>query len=511
MKKFIAFSSAAALTASMVCAPIAIVSAADDVLTDTFAVVMEDQAVIKGTTSVKIPVSFNKDVAFASADMKFSTSIFPKGRYNLAIKSIESALPVDSGMSVDKSKDGKGIIFLSAKNYTLKKGVPLLYINAEIQYDGVAATDIPAGATFKVSLDDCDMADENRVSYEFSNLAIQNMNSVVQVTPENKTENFKVKLDSIATASKTVKVPMYVGGEFASFRSAFKVDGGAKIVSIESNIESGMEIVSPGILYLDQSASDKLFSIDNKFVTVTVELPEDVQSGATFNLSTKFVDAYQGKIDGNIYPSQILSSVITYRSASIGDFTITDVKPVDKFIVSDSKDLDLSKVKLIATVEDKDGATTNIEVAAGNYFKVIKEEGTIARTAELEYTGPAGNSNIDNVEIEYLRAMKGDITLDGEIDVIDSTILLREAAKNIVNQSILKGIYEDNKNLETAIEKYGIDTIIELGKSAGDVDGTKELDVIDATLVLRFAAKVELAKNTGEKLDYAAEWKKTHK
>ena len=508
MKKFIAVSSAAALTASMICAPMAIVSAIDDVLTDTFAVVMEDQAVVTGTTTVKIPVSFNKDVSFATADMRFSTAMFPKGGYDLAITSIESALPADSGISVDRSKDGKGIVFSSAKNYTLKKGAPLLYINTEIQLNGVAATEIPSGATFKVSLDDCDIADENRVSYEFSPLAIQNMNSVVQVTPEKKTENFTVKFDSISTASKTVQVPMYVGGEFSTFRSSFKVDGGAKIVSIDSNIEDGMEINSPAILYINKAAVDEKFSADKKFVTVTVELPDGAKYGDTFKLSPKYVDSYSAAKDDNMYPSQITPAVISYGSAIVGDFTITDVKPVDKFIVSDSKELDLSKVKLIATLKDKNGATKDITVTAGDYFKVIKEEGVIDRTAELEYTGPVGDSKIDNVKIDYLRAMKGDITLDGQIDVVDSTIMLRESAKNIIGQSILKGIYESSKDLETAIEKYGIDTIVELGKSAGDTDGTKEIDVIDSTLVLRLAAKIDIANIKGEKLDYAAEWEK---
>lgn len=508
MKKFIAISSAAALTASMVCAPIAIVSAADDVLTDTFAVVMEDQAVVTGTTKVKIPVSFNKDISFATADMKFSTAIFPKGGYDLAITSIESALPADSGISVDKSKDGKGIVFSSAKDYTLKKGAPLLYINTEIQYDGVAATDIPSGATFKVSLDDCDIADENRVSYEFSPLAIQNMNSVVQITPEKKTENFTVKIDSISTASKTVLVPMYVGGEFSTFRSSFKVDGGAKIVSIDSGLNGELEIKSPGILYVNKSAIDNVFSTDKKFITVTVELPDGVQSGDTFKLSPKFVDAYSKTKDENMYPSQITPGVITYQAATIGDYTITDVKPVDKFIVSDSKELDLSKVKLIATVKDKNGTTKDVEVTAGNYFKVIKEEGVIDRIAELEYTGPTTTSKIDNVQVNYLRAMKGDVTLNGEIDVVDSTILLRESAKNIVNESILKDIYISSEDLAPVIKKYGIDTIVELGKSVGDVDGTKEIDVIDSTLVLRLGAKAAVADIKGEKFDYAAEWDK---
>ena len=104
--------------------------------------------------------------------------------------------------------------------------------------------------------------------------------------------------------------------------------------------------------------------------------------------------------------------------------------------------------------------------------------------------------------------MKGDVTLNGEIDVVDSTILLRESAKNIVNESILKDIYISSEDLAPVIKKYGIDTIVELGKSVGDVDGTKEIDVIDSTLVLRLGAKAAVADIKGEKFDYAAEWDK---
>ena len=40
------------------------------------------------------------------------------------------------------------------------------------------------------------------------------------------------------------------------------------------------------------------------------------------------------------------------------------------------------------------------------------------------------------------------------------------------------------------------------------VDGTKEIDVIDSTLVLRLGAKAAVADIKGEKFDYAAEWDK---
>ena len=104
----------------------------------------------------------------------------------------------------------------------------------------------------------------------------------------------------------------------------------------------------------------------------------------------------------------------------------------------------------------------------------------------------------------------GDITLDHKVDVVDSTILLRDAAKNIIGMSILDSVLNESKSqLEYGVYEYfGEETMIDFMKFLGDIYVDQTIDVIDSTLVLRFSALSSVADVKGKPLDRLSTWAK---
>ncbi len=216
MKKVISLAATAAMTLSMLSVP-SFVSAADSKIVDAFNIVMQDQTIVPGVTTVKVPVAFDKDVSFTVANLKFSAKVTPAGVWAAKIKNIESALPEDSGVNVQAGEKYSSTVNLSTsgRDYKIKKGVPFIYLEIELQAtkEGYNPENIPEGTIFKVSLDDFDIANEKQVSYEISDDAKASARSVIFVRPEKETEGFSVKIGSDITADNTVKVPIIFNGK----------------------------------------------------------------------------------------------------------------------------------------------------------------------------------------------------------------------------------------------------------------------------------------------------------
>lgn len=405
MKKILSVATTSALTLSLMSAPVAIVSAAETV-TDSFSIVMQDQKILKGVSSVKIPVSFDKDVSFTSAKLKFSARIHPNGSFTANIKGIQSALSADSGVTVTQGDKNSGIVNLlksDGKDYKAKKGEVLFYLNVDFQLNGQQATAIPEGTVFRVSLDDFDVADENGVAYELSDAVKKNTASYVQVIPEKLSENISVSFDSVTAIEKTVKVPIKLKGSMSSFRSKYSVDNGAKITSIE--IEAGKDFTEDMIIgenvkdtltYLNGMGAD--YKFDDTIAYINIALPENAVSGQSFTLSANYFDP-ANEADVPEFPSKNISSDIIYVLK--GDIDLNNaLKQVDATqVLKESLSMDMTKKSILGDM----------------YTKKAESSPEIKETIE--------KFGLDRL-VEAGR-FASDINADGKVSAVDATFILR--------------------------------------------------------------------------------------
>lgn len=493
MKKIVSLSTAAVLSAAMACAPMSIVQA--QTITDPFEINIADTTIKAGETTVKIPVSFTEDMAFTGATLKFNVEGV-KTRFTPEIESIESALPEGAGVTCEKSTKSDAqtmsvvLTSTSGRNYTLKKGDNLLYINVKLPADSSIAT------KWKLSLKNFDVATENADAYEFSSSQLEASYGYIFAASKNF-ENMTAKIGEVDAQSKTVEVPMYINGDLYSLNCVLKATNGAVITGITATDPANKEgYMGLGINTAGTSNPEKfMWTTQNKdtdyqfkgteaMAMITVQLPASAKAGDEFGLSFRYFDGCS-VVNDEVYPEEITLGKISYTGVS-ADKKFTDVAVVNGFVVSDSKQLDLSKVAMTAVVEDADGTKTDISFNADEYFELVKEtvEDKFDCTAELKnkLTG-------ETIEVNYLRGLKGDISLDGKVDARDSAYIQSEFAESQFGGTTLKGIYSANDDLKNICDKYTVDKIVEFGKSLGDVDASTKLNAKDAAYILTYFAE----------------------
>lgn len=309
MKKFMSAATVAALTLSALCVPVSMVSAADEKVQDSFGAYLQDVTLKKGETTVKIPMCFDKDVNFTIINAKFSTAMLPTGAFTSEIESVESAIS-DAAVASQPGSAGNSIVFNTAngKDYTIKAGTPVAYVNVVIKdRKGEPAVNIGAGATFKVNVDELDIVDENRVSYEFSSEALSRAKGVIQIV-DGTTEGMEVKFESVTAESRTVEVPVYLTGKMCAFRTELKADNGAVVTAINSDLEGLTPGSSASMVFADMN-DDQTFE-NTKIATATVKLPANASKGDKFTVTVKYFDAAT-MADDILYPSAITTGIIT--------------------------------------------------------------------------------------------------------------------------------------------------------------------------------------------------------
>ena len=152
MKKVISVATTAAMTLSMLSVP-AIVFAAEETAAAPVSLVIADQTIEKGLSSFTVPVSLSQNTSVSDAEIKFSTVMYPGGRYVAKITAVESAV---EGVTVTE-KDGTVTVSGSAD---VKKNQTVFNMTVKI-YDknGNEATTIPENSNFKLSVDSAKIGD----------------------------------------------------------------------------------------------------------------------------------------------------------------------------------------------------------------------------------------------------------------------------------------------------------------------------------------------------------------
>lgn len=494
MKKFVSLTASVALTASMLCAPTAIVSYADQTLTADFTMVMEDQQLKPGLNEVSIPVSFDKDISFAGCVFDFDSVFFPNAAYVIEFADFEGK---SDALTFDSNKE-KGRLTINSndgKDFTLKAGEVLFNINIKVMTKATAskpsapATNVPAGATFKVALTEFDVATADHTSYELSESDFAAAYAVVQSVPEQSSADHKVKIGSVESGSKTVEVPVYVEGDVFTMRAGFKVNGSAKIVNVKSDVDGVTCSQNGSFVFTPSNSSVTTFTAEKPVATLTVQLPADAKAG-DFVVSSKYFDIADADAE-SVYPGSVTTGTIKYEAATLAG-SLTDIKINVPYIISDSSNLDLSDVKLTGNLTGADGKATPVKFEAGgdydikDYFEVVSETGVIERELTLKYIGPSLSSPVADVKVNYLRTVKGDIDLNGKVDVSDSTFVVEEFLENEFGDSKLETMYTGNDVYADIVTKYGANIVAEFGKKAGDVDEDASINVTDSTHIITY-------------------------
>lgn len=217
---------------------------------------------------------------------------------------------------------------------------------------------------------------------------------------------------------------------------------------------------------------------------------------------------------------------IKEKSSSVKEIVPGSVKitnPYKKFYYSHLNDkIDMSGLKVTAdiiTTYDNGQQSTEYGVDITNKISIsdkavpskLYNDNAFRYSIDLIYTdaeiAPVGKKvGSFNVLIGEL----GDVTLDHEVDVVDSTILLREAAKSIVGMSMLDTVLNESKSqLEYGVyESMGEENMIDFMKFLGNIYIDGEMDVVDSTLILRFSALSAVADVKGKPLDRLSTWGK---
>ena len=366
-------------------------------------------------------------------------------------------------------------------------------------------------------------------------------------------DGFEVKVEKVSVnkGDKKADVKVNLAGfdgkdehfEYASLK--FALPEGFKIVGCETANKSIMSAASSAIkagegnvVELSLLNTYELTDSDD-FFTLVVEIPDTAEAGEYAvkfdkdNSSFRKVVATQAAADNSVVAKTAKISNVTYTDGSItispatvvskkiadGSFKVTN--PATKFYYSHADKFDLTGLKVtvdvVTTYSDGTTATETIDVTnkitladkatpASTYNKKAFKYaiGLVFTDAELAADGVKAGA------FDAFIGQMGDITLNHEVDVTDSTVILREAAKNVVNESILSTVLDETKKTleEGLYESAGAKTLEEFMTFLGNVYTAEGLDVIDSTIVLRFAAISAVADVKGEKLDVAAEWAK---
>ncbi len=364
-------------------------------------------------------------------------------------------------------------------------------------------------------------------------------------------DGFEVKAEKVSAnkGDKKANVKVDLAGfngadehfEYASLK--FDLPEGFKIVGCETTNSSIMKAAS-AIKVVDGNIVELSlvntydFDATKGFLTLEIEIPETAAAGeyevkfVALNSSFRKVIATSAADDSIVATTAKISNV-TYSDGSItiipatvvskkiaeGSFKVTN--PTTEFYYSHADKFDLTGLKVtvdvVTTYSDGTTSTVTIDVTdkialAGNATpattytgKAFKYAiGLVFTDAELAAEGVVAGS------FDAFIGQMGDITLDHTVDVVDSTVILREAAQNMMKKSMLGEVLDEVKNtLEDGLyESAGATTLEEFMLFLGNVYAADELDVVDSTLVLRFAAASVVADANNEKLDVAAEWTK---
>ena len=379
MKKVISVATTAAMTLSMLSVP-AIVFAAEETAAAPVSLVIADQTIEKGLSSFTVPVSLSQNTSVSDAEIKFSTVMYPGGRYVAKITAVESAV---EGVTVTE-KDGTVTVSGSAD---VKKNQTVFNITVKI-YDknGNEATTIPENSNFKLSVDSAKIGDVAS-AYLF-------------VKPAETTKDFSFVMGSVNTTSKTVKVPVTVNGSLGALSTRFRASNGAVVSSVEVVDGLGIDLSEDGkgFVYAPLSAeSDRVF--DNEVVAyINVTLPEDAVSGQSFKITTKFIDAYTFD-DKNLYPETLEDSDIIY-------------------VMKGDANLSNSLEQLDATLMLKEALSQDVSkttILEAEYNKIAEKNEEVKATID--------NCTVDKLIAAATYAM--DLNGDNAMTGLDATYLLR--------------------------------------------------------------------------------------
>ena len=296
--------------------------------------------------------------------------------------------------------------------------------------------------------------------------------------------------------------------------------------------------INGDIVYLYGINTIKLSS-DTELFKLVINAKENTQVGkydVNINASAKRAVNY-------IVENGVKKAIYKELSTVNGEDSIIEIKQksvISKEIVSGSVNITNPDVKFYYSHSNKKIDLTGLKVTADIETKYNNGQITIDKevdiTKKISIYDKAVPSKLYNnsafkyaVDLTYMDAeiapegeiigsfdvligQLGDVTLNHHVDVIDSTIVIRESAKNIVNSSVLPGVLkESEQQLYTElIETFGEKTVLEFMRFLANtyLDTQGEIDVVDSTLILRFAALAEVAGIKGEKFDISAVWTK---
>lgn len=391
MKKVISVATTAAMTLSMLSVP-AIVFAAEETAAAPISFVIKDQTIEKGLSSFTVPVSFSQNTSVSDAEIKFSTMMYPGGRYVAKITAVESAV---EGVTVTE-KDGTVTVSGSAD---VKKNQTVFNITVKI-YDknGNEATTIPENSNFKLSVDSAKIGD-----VVLSDEAKEEASAYLFVKPAETAKDFSFVMGSVNTTSKTVKVPVTVNGSLGALSTRFRASNGAVVSSVEVVDGLGIDLSEDGkgFVYAPLSAeSDRVF--DNEVVAyINVTLPEDAVSGQSFKITTKFIDAYTFD-DKNLYPETLEDSDVIF--VKLGDADISN--EVDQF--------DATQILKEVLARDIDSSSTTLKSVYEKVSETNEEVKNTVDTCGMDKLVMAGYTAAMNVDAE-----------DVKVNGFDATYLLR--------------------------------------------------------------------------------------
>lgn len=391
MKKVISVATTAAMTLSMLSVP-AIVFAAEETVAAPISFVIKDQTIEKGLSSFTVPVSFSQNTSVSDAEIKFSTMMYPGGRYVAKITAVESAV---EGVTVTE-KDGTVTVSGSAD---VKKNQTVFNMTVKI-YDknGNEATTIPENSNFKLSVDSAKIGD-----VVLSDEAREEASAYLFVKPAEATKDFSFIMGSVNTTSKTVKVPVTVNGSLGALSTRFRASNGAVVSSVEVVDGLGIDLSEDGkgFVYAPLSAeADRVFA--NEVVAyINVTLPEDAVSGQSFKITTKFIDAYTFD-DKNLYPETLEDSDIIF--VKLGDADISN--EVDQF--------DATQILKEVLTRDIDSSSTTLKSVYEKVSETNEEVKNTVDTCGMDKLVMAGYTVAMNVDSE-----------DVKVNGFDATYLLR--------------------------------------------------------------------------------------
>ena len=313
-----------------------------------------------------------------------------------------------------------------------------------------------------------------------------------------------------------------------------------------SDIQINFNIKTDDTKYEINGNTVYLYGIDTTKLSSDTELFELVINAKESTPIGKYdvnINASAKRAVNYVVDNGVKKAIYKELSTVNGEESIIDIKQksvVIKEIVSGSVKITNPDVKFYYSHSDKKIDSTGLKVKADIVTKYNNGQVTIDKevdiTNKLNVSDKAVPSKLYNksafkyaVDITYTDAeiapegkiigsfdvligQLGDVTLNHDVDVVDSTIVIRESAKNIVNSSVLPDILKESQQQLDAelIKTFGEKTVLEFMRFLANtyLDTEGEIDVVDSTLILRFAALAAVADVKGEKFNVSAEWTK---